>query len=541
MLVYYTDTEFDNHKKLLIEDDRLDRQQVATFLFHQDIYSPSKPPTMIIAYKSGLLAYVDCNREKILGFYNSDERTKNVHKQEAVGLVVVLPKPNDDEIMVLFEDSIAMRYRLDTQTQNPLYNEKLKKFEAKTNFNKALNRFRHKTKTKNNLFYSSNLSEQRPEFSNFHSMNKDPVPQNPVAYYKFNHRTISDITIKSHKVFTKTLCGDSSDKETTIFAFTSLDGYLVIFELSKMRPLLSYKASFGGINSLTFSEDCTLVALSGQDDCITILDLNTLTTLKCEGHKSFVSKAIFQSISSAKEEKSKKSDKSPTTPTPTTSLSSSQQFGKSQYIRMIAGAMDAGLSFWEFPRDIFGKTNQIRADETQLPIRLQAEQAQGPPAIKPIHVEIVKDAIGWVETCENVLIQCGYDGVISTYLIRDLLVEKAKDPERKISDASSLTTSGKLLKKPRKITQEEAKLEGRRKTTEELMQSMESLQPRLKKQETIADFKDEQREYNAGNETVSQNMINFEETASRFSNKSPSRLFKNTNVNSEYDRSSQDN
>lgn len=46
-------------------------------------------------------------------------------------------------------------------------------------------------------------------------------------------------------------------------AMTSLNGYLVIYEYYKMEPLLSFKTSFGGINSMTFSDNCELIALSG--------------------------------------------------------------------------------------------------------------------------------------------------------------------------------------------------------------------------------------------------------------------------------------
>jgi len=50
--------------------------------------------------------------------------------------------------------------------------------------------------------------------------------------------------------------------------------------------------------------------------------------------------------------------------------------------------------------------------------------------LKPVHMEPVKDAIGWIELCDNMLTQCGYDGVISTYIIRDIIdsEETARDP-----------------------------------------------------------------------------------------------------------------
>lgn len=112
------------------------------------------------------------------------------------------------------------------------------------------------------------------------------------------------MAVKKNKSFNHTLLKKQSSQDVSVLVMTSLNGYLLIYEYYKMEPLLSFKSHFGGINSFTFSENYELIALSGQNDNITILDLNTKSWISCEGHISFVSKAIFQTIPYKSSEKS---------------------------------------------------------------------------------------------------------------------------------------------------------------------------------------------------------------------------------------------
>jgi len=441
MQVYYKNGEFQEHRKLALDDNRLEKQAITTFTFKNEVFSAANPPAILIGYQSGLVAYTDCIKERVLGFYNYDERNRTLHKAQTVSEITVLPAPNNDEILVTFEDSTALRYKLTLRAQNDLFVDKIRKFEAKTSFNRTLNRFKHKMKTKENLTYCRFLSDSRPEFSNFFAFNEDEYPQqNPVAYYKFNHRTISDIVVKRHASFIRTLGLDAEDDEISVLAFTSLDGYLVLFELNRMVPLLSYKGYFGGINTLTFSENCELVALCGQDDYITVLDLNTRTTLRCEGHKSFVSKAIFQPISFGGDETTRERDD--ITSESARGLNRTMDRGEDNgFIRIIGAGMDGNLSFWEFHRDVFLQIKKKKEEIPQIPIRLNLGTMQS-FTLKPVHMEPVKDAIGWIELCDNMLTQCGYDGVISTYIIRDIIdsEETARDPlpsTRRVIEAPS--------------------------------------------------------------------------------------------------------
>lgn len=244
-----------------------------------------------------MVASINCPEVKINNILNYDEKTKEAFKAQQVNHIASVPDTNGDEIMVLFNDSTVMKYKLSVESNHSYFIEKLKKFEAKTSFSKAHNKFKYKKKNRNQMVYGAVLNENLVEFNHFYAYNEDFPVQNPISYFKFNHRSITDLLIKKHKSFSKTLQKKSNPTDTTIFALLSLNGYMVIYEYYKMEPLLSFKGAYGGFNSMTFSDNCEMIALSGQNDCITVLDLNTMKTIVCEGHKSFVSKAIFQTIS----------------------------------------------------------------------------------------------------------------------------------------------------------------------------------------------------------------------------------------------------
>lgn len=81
-----------------------------------------------------------------------------------------------------------------------------------------------------------------------------------------------------------------------LLAFTAYDGYLRIYDFQQLIPILLIKSDFGGLDSLTFSKDKKLIAISGQDDCITIVNLITFAAFKLEAHKSFVNNCVFLNI-----------------------------------------------------------------------------------------------------------------------------------------------------------------------------------------------------------------------------------------------------
>ncbi len=75
--------------------------------------------------------------------------------------------------------------------------------------------------------------------------------------------------------------------------FTAFDGFLRIYNYSNMKPLACVKADFGAFNCMTLSKDQKLLAAGGQDDSITIVNLNNFSAFKLEIHKSFISQCRF--------------------------------------------------------------------------------------------------------------------------------------------------------------------------------------------------------------------------------------------------------
>lgn len=53
------------------------------------------------------------------------------------------------------------------------------------------------------------------------------------------------------------------------------------------------KSDFGSFNCFEFSEDYKLVALGGQDDAITIVNVEEGVGFKLDCHKSFISACVF--------------------------------------------------------------------------------------------------------------------------------------------------------------------------------------------------------------------------------------------------------
>jgi len=121
--------------------------------------------------------------------------------------------------------------------------------------------------------------------------------KNPLAYYKFQANCITDILMDSHPNFRRNLLAhieeeekseDCKDDSLIVLAFTAFDGWFRLYDFERKEPLLCLKSDFGSFNSLVFSDDRNLVALGGQDDAITLLNLQTKSALKLEAHRSFV-------------------------------------------------------------------------------------------------------------------------------------------------------------------------------------------------------------------------------------------------------------
>ena len=456
IIVEFENNNLKKHTRLQLRSTRLEKQIVSTLCLVNDKLTIDRKISILIGYKNGLIVLADCKKEIPIEFFNYDEKNKESFKKSQVLFLCMLPEKLIQSFVAVFDDSTMLKYYIGSGNLSTIFLEKLKKFEKKISFNNQYNKFKYETKTKNEIIYGKKFFEKASEFNYFYANNLD---YNPKSYVKFNASTISDFCIVSNKSFYKNILQsklNQSINEPTVLAYVSFEGYLIIYEFYQMEPLLSLKSRFGGFNSLTFSPTCELIALGGQDDCIYVLDLNSYGLIKVEGHKSFVSKIIFQRISTHEDRKldglqEKKGtklgifDKSsllnhnkvkmeslelfdyePTKPMIINNMFSPSA-AKNKYIRIIAGSFDSQISITEFREDIFFKSNLHSIYNNTSIIQLRINFNIIPIKVDPLVIHKFSDAIGWLGICDNTLAVCTMDGLIHLLNILDYKGEN-KEP-----------------------------------------------------------------------------------------------------------------
>jgi len=419
IVVKFNNTNFVDHRKLIFKDDRLDRTLPVSFTFRKATYDKSDLPLLVIGYKTGLIAIVDSSNDNVKNILNYDEKTKECLKKQAPNLIIPVPGSNDDEILVVFNDSTMMKYNIKSKTQNIIFQEKLKKFEDKITFKK---KFSYTKKTTGAFTFGSLQADTNTKLNYFFARNADDKDPNPAEFIKFNCRTISDaVLIKNPNFSTK--FNKNIPVDTIILALASYDGYLLIYDYGKLEPLFSFKSQFGGYNSLTISDNCDMIALSGHDDCITVIDMNTFGFIRCEGHKSFIGKTIFQTMTLPR--RGSIDQDSDDNKEQINGYASNDNEDSSNWVRMIAGGLDGYLSVWEFEKGLLEssarkmeKLNKDSGSHKSLPFIIDSFQTD-PLRLSPLLYQKMSDAIGWVELVGGLLILCTFDGYISTFIVKD--------------------------------------------------------------------------------------------------------------------------
>ena len=99
------------------------------------------------------------------------------------------------------------------------------------------------------------------------------------------------------------------------------------------------KSDFGSFNCFEFSEDYKLIALGGQDDAITIINIELNTAFKLNCHRSFITSCVWF---------------------PRTMLSVGV---RDRIYQLVVGSMDSTISFWEI--DIL-KTSKLKLSNSQI-------------------------------------------------------------------------------------------------------------------------------------------------------------------------------
>lgn len=73
---------------------------------------------------------------------------------------------------------------------------------------------------------------------------------------------------------------EEGEEDKILLVFTAFDGFLRVYDFASMTPEIIVKSDFGGFNCFSFNHDHTLLAAGGQDDCITIINLQNYTAFK---------------------------------------------------------------------------------------------------------------------------------------------------------------------------------------------------------------------------------------------------------------------
>lgn len=358
--------------------------------------------SILVAYENGKLIQMNFFTKEIIKILNNMP-INSTHKQASM---IINDPINKYEFFIVYEDSTVLKYGVKYE-ESQYFLEKISKFEQKTSFNPINNRFKYKHKDNDFLEMKKATSNNLPELHFFYALNKDPHQKNPISYHKFSCNKISHMEFCISPFFSSISAQASKTvpPQYGVMAYVGLDGFLRIFDYFWWVPLVSYKSFFGGFNHVAFSEKGDLVALAGQDDNITVLDLLTMRSLVIQGHKSFVSKVMISE------------------PEP-------------NIMRVLASSLDSFLSMSEFDKRLFGLDDDNNAREMKKVERFPKKQSfhdKEKMAIKPLYfLKVSNDGLAGFDLFNDFLFIFSYDGVVSVWTFEMYL--EALDPKEEFKN-----------------------------------------------------------------------------------------------------------
>ena len=402
--VEFNGNSYVSFERVEIPTDIANKEIISALSYTSSTFNKLNPPTLLIGYRSGLIAVY--SQKRMINLLNFNKTgMEALHKQPVIQFVVT---GNQQEFFAVFNDSSMLKFNYKSESSSLLFIENLKKFVSKISFSKQHNKVNFKKRTDNDMAAGYIACETSPELSFFYASNHDTSGGNPLCYYKFNCRTISDVVIISHPRFRKSFLKNTTGSQNTILAYVNYDGYLCVYDYEKMGPQFSLKSFFGGYSTITFSPNCEFLALSGHDDCLTILQVDSLAVVRCIGHRSFVSRGVFQTIP-YQEGKSSNKELVAT-------------FESNKYMRLVTGSMDNQLFAYDINKENF-QPQYYLIEERKGVTHLNLSKCMEPFDIKATAMFKFDNAIGWLDLVENMLITCCMDGAIITMEILTLKEE----------------------------------------------------------------------------------------------------------------------
>jgi len=90
---------------------------------------------------------------------------------------------------------------------------------------------------------------------------------------------------------------------SNLFALTTKDPFIKIFNFTEKRYEYIHKSYYGNILCLDYSDDGKLLAAGAEDDSITVYNtINNTPICRCTGHRSFISSIHFDSMRESKDD-----------------------------------------------------------------------------------------------------------------------------------------------------------------------------------------------------------------------------------------------
>ena len=240
---------------------------------------------IMIGYRNGLVLHVNYIENIVLNKFNQLDIEEG-EKYVSVQSILFSPK-NNIGFYVLFSNNLLMHYLMEKTGENQEFLDEKSRIVDKKKPNS-----KNKAKallSSNSYEIKHNRFEGMPELNFSSGRNLDKIAKNPTSFYFFDCAAISDATFHQNNHFKKL-------GSEFIFAFVGYDGFLRIFDLELRKPLFSFKSNYGGFTNLSFNKYGDLVALSGHDDNIVVLNLSNFGYLTIEGHKSFMTKVILKDL-----------------------------------------------------------------------------------------------------------------------------------------------------------------------------------------------------------------------------------------------------
>ena len=171
-----------------------------------------------------------------------------------------------DEIVVVFEDSTMWRLSKNYSNEDE----------------KAISKLLSQLKEAGNI-------------SDFVVFTSADPNSNPVSVWKFQCEKITDLR------FVPT--SSVNPRSQNMFALTTSAGEVKLYDFYRHTAILTLQSYFAGLNALSWSLDGRYVVAGGEDDCVSMWDVESpRLVFRGEGHNSWVSAIAFDYSVSAENE-----------------------------------------------------------------------------------------------------------------------------------------------------------------------------------------------------------------------------------------------